>query len=206
MEIQPLTLSPQKLIDFLERVTPRAAANGKKNLAAPAKTAISKMDWKPYAKKVIVLVGDSPPAKRRLRSAAGARSVSSRVRTAPSTRLTSPPKSTSASSANSGSRCIARSRPRSRRCRSSISRPALHIRCSLTRVAVRCAVLSKDSHINQQVLMLAFGEQWQSQVCRIRAEESVPAGGGSGSEYRRSTAPASVKSGKEETADENAIT
>ena len=24
--------------------------------------------------------------------------------------------------------------------------------------------LSKDSHINQQVLVLAFGEQWQSQV------------------------------------------
>ena len=24
--------------------------------------------------------------------------------------------------------------------------------------------LSKDSHINQQVLVLAFGEQWQGQV------------------------------------------
>ena len=28
----------------------------------------------------------------------------------------------------------------------------------------RCAVSVKDSHINQQVLVLAFGEQWQQQV------------------------------------------
>ena len=35
--------------------------------------------------------------------------------------------------------------------------------------------LTKDAHINQQVLILAFGEQWQSQVAcvRPRAQQSA---------------------------------
>ena len=41
----------------------KAATNGKRTLAGGVNAAIHQMDWKPYAKKVIVLVGDSPPKK-----------------------------------------------------------------------------------------------------------------------------------------------
>ena len=33
--------------------------------------------------------------------------------------------------------------------------------------------LSKDAHINQQVLILAFGEQWQGQVAAFRPRHQL---------------------------------
>src|SRR5208282_4740017 len=63
MNVQPLTLNPQKLIDFLGNVHAEGGDEWEEDLAGGVYTAIQKMDWKPYAKKVIVLVGDSPPKK-----------------------------------------------------------------------------------------------------------------------------------------------
>ncbi len=63
MGVQPLTLNPQKLIDFLNTVHAEGGDEWEEDLAGGVGAAIHEMDWKPYAKKVIVLVGDSPPKK-----------------------------------------------------------------------------------------------------------------------------------------------
>ncbi len=61
MNIQPLTLSPQKLSDFLNGIQAMGGGEWEEDTMGACEAAVNKMDWKPYAKKVIVLVGDSPP-------------------------------------------------------------------------------------------------------------------------------------------------
>src|ERR1700726_4091604 len=63
MDVQPLTLNPQKLVDFLNNLHAEGGDEWEEDLAGGVSTAIKQMDWKQYAKKVIVLVGDSPPKK-----------------------------------------------------------------------------------------------------------------------------------------------
>lgn len=63
MEIQPLTLSPQTLKTFLDNIKAKGGGEWEEDTYGACKYAINSMDWKPYAKKVIVLVGDSPPHK-----------------------------------------------------------------------------------------------------------------------------------------------
>jgi hypothetical protein len=63
MSIQPLTLSPQRLRDFLNGIHARAGSEWHEDTLGACKKAIEGMDWKPYAKKVVVLVGDSAPDK-----------------------------------------------------------------------------------------------------------------------------------------------
>ena len=63
MQFQPLTLSPQKLDTFLNLIQRMGGRESEEDTYGACQTAINKMDWKPYAKKVIVLVGDSPPPK-----------------------------------------------------------------------------------------------------------------------------------------------
>ncbi|HYB91966.1 MAG TPA: vWA domain-containing protein [Candidatus Binataceae bacterium] len=58
---QPLTLSPMKLDAFLAQMTAKGGGEWEENIAGALQAAVEGMDWKPYAKKVIVLVGDSPP-------------------------------------------------------------------------------------------------------------------------------------------------
>jgi hypothetical protein len=63
IEMQPLTLSPPKLATFLDGIQARDGGEWEENVVGGISAAVDKMDWKPYAKKVIVLVGDSPPEK-----------------------------------------------------------------------------------------------------------------------------------------------
>ena len=70
MEVQPLTLSPQKT----ERIFEHHPGEGWRRMGRRhlrrLRDAMDKMDWKPYAKKVVVLVGDSPPHKEDFAAAA----------------------------------------------------------------------------------------------------------------------------------------
>jgi hypothetical protein len=63
MDIQPLTLSSVKLQTFLGSIQARGGGEWEENTYGAVQTAITKMDWKPYARKVIILIGDSPPEK-----------------------------------------------------------------------------------------------------------------------------------------------
>jgi len=63
MDIQPLTLSTVKLQSFLGSIQAKGGGEWEENTFGAVQTAVTKMDWKPYARKVIVLIGDSPPEK-----------------------------------------------------------------------------------------------------------------------------------------------
>jgi hypothetical protein len=63
LEIQPLTLSTAKLQSFLGSIQAGGGGEWEENTLGAVQAAVTKMDWKPYARKVIVLIGDSPPEK-----------------------------------------------------------------------------------------------------------------------------------------------
>ncbi len=61
IDLLPLTLSPDKAAAFLASIKPKGGDQWQENVDGALESAVKRMDWKPYAKKVIVLVGDSPP-------------------------------------------------------------------------------------------------------------------------------------------------
>jgi hypothetical protein len=61
IDMQPLTLSTAKLQTFLGLIQAKGGGEWQENTLGAVQAAITRMDWKPYARKVIVLIGDSPP-------------------------------------------------------------------------------------------------------------------------------------------------
>jgi hypothetical protein len=61
LDLQPLTLSTAKLQTFLGSIEAKGGGEWQENTLGAVQAAVNKMDWKPYARKVIVLIGDSPP-------------------------------------------------------------------------------------------------------------------------------------------------
>ena len=163
MGIQPLTLNPQKLVDFLSGIHAEGGDEWEEDLAGGVDTAIHQMDWKPYAKKVIVLVGDSPPKKDDFQP------LITEIHGFKNNNGTFNTVDVAAEEHERFERefwlKVHREEP------PKISplpefyqqtRAAFKVLANAGGGAMRS--LSKDSHINQQVLVLAFGEQWQSQV------------------------------------------
>jgi hypothetical protein len=163
MNVLPLTLSPQKMSDFLGSIQALGGGEWEEDTMGAVETAIDKMDWKPYAKKVVVLVGDSPPKKEDfgpllaiIRKFKGDNGTFNTVDVAAEeherferefwlkVHREEPPKI------------------------SPLPEFYRQTQASYKVLAVAgggsMKSLTKDSHINQQVLILAFGEQWQSQV------------------------------------------
>jgi len=163
LDAQPLTLSPQKLEDFLSHITAKGGGEWEEDTFGAVEYAINKMDWKPYAKKVVVLVGDSPPHKEDFQ---------------PLIQLIHKFKDENGTfntvdvAAEEHERFerefwlkVHREEP------PKISPlPEFY---QQTRAAYKVLAnsgggsmksLTKDTHINQQVLILAFGEQWQNAV------------------------------------------
>ncbi len=176
-EIQPLTLSSDKLQNFLSHITAKGGAEWEEDTLGAVEAAMpqdvvgdkSKMDWKPYATKVIVLVGDSPPEKADFAPLLGdIRRFKAENKTGkiPNTF------NTVDVSAEEHERFerefwlkVHRQEP------PSISplpefyqqtRQAYKVLASAGGGTMKS--LTKDAHINQQVLILAFGDQWQNQV------------------------------------------
>jgi len=163
LDSQPLTLSPQKLEDFLSHITAKGGGEWEEDTYGACEFAVNKMDWKPYAKKVVVLVGDSPPHKEDFQ---------------PLIQLIHKFKDENGTfntvdvAAEEHERFerefwlkVHREEP------PKISPlPEFY---QQTRAAYKVLAnagggsmksLTKDTHINQQVLILAFGEQWQNAV------------------------------------------
>jgi hypothetical protein len=63
IQSQPLTLTTAKLEGFLGTLQARGGGEWEEDVLGAMRVAVDQMDWRPYAKKVIVLVADSPPAK-----------------------------------------------------------------------------------------------------------------------------------------------
>ncbi len=163
MEIQPLTLSSQKLGDFLNHITAKGGGEWEEDTFGACETAIDRMDWKPYAKKVIVLVGDSPPHKEDFAPLLGL------IRKFHEENGTFNTVDVAAEEHERFERefwlKVHREEP------PKISplpefyqqtRQAYKVLAGAGGGALRS--LTKDTHINQQVLILAFGDQWQTQV------------------------------------------
>lgn len=177
MQVQPLTLSADKLEAFLAGVKAVGGGEWEEDTLGAVEAAVNKMDYKPYAKKVIVLVGDSPPKKEDF---------------APLMALIQKFKAQNGTfntvdvAAEEHERFerefwlkVHRQEP------PSISplpqfyqqtRQAYKVLAGSGGGAMRS--LTKDTHINQQVLILAFGEQWQSQVAAFGRGLSTGGAGG----------------------------
>ena len=163
MKIQPLTLSPQKLSDFLGSIQAMGGGEWEEDTFGACEQAMERMDWKPYAKKVIVLVGDSPPKKDDFQG------LIAEIHQFKSNNGTFNTVDVAAEEHERFERefwlKVHREEP------PKISplpefyqqtRASFKVLANSGGGAMRS--LTKDSHINQQVLVLAFGEQWQGQV------------------------------------------
>jgi len=163
LDSQPLTLSPQKLEDFLTHITAKGGGEWEEDTFGAVEYAINKMDWKPYAKKVVVLVGDSPPHKEDFQPL---------IQIIHKFKDENGTFNTVDVAAEEHERFerefwlkVHREEP------PKISPlPEFY---QQTRAAYKVLAnagggsmksLTKDTHINQQVLILAFGEQWQNAV------------------------------------------
>ena len=163
LDIQPLTLSPQKLEDFLSHISAKGGGEWEEDTYGACEYAINKMDWKPYAKKVIVLVGDSPPHKEDFQPL---------IQAIHQFKENNGTFNTVDVAAEEHERFerefwlkVHREEP------PKISPlPEFY---QQTRAAYKVLAnagggsmksLTKDTHINQQVLILAFGEQWRNAV------------------------------------------
>jgi hypothetical protein len=163
MEIQPLTLSPQKLKGFLDNIKAKGGGEWEEDTYGACQYAIDRMDWKPYAKKVVVLVGDSPPHKTDfgpliglIRKFKGENGTFNTVDVAAEeherferefwlkVHREEPPKISPLPEFYQQTRA------------------AYKVLANAGGGSMKS--LTHDVHINQQVLILAFGDQWQSQV------------------------------------------
>src|SRR5277367_878095 len=158
-----LPLSPQKLTDFLNSIQAMGGGEWEEDTLGAVDTAINKMDWKPYAKKVVVLVGDSPPEKDDFAP------LLALIRQFKDNNGTFNTVDVAAEEHERFERefwlKVHREEP------PKISPlPAFYRQTQAAYKVLATAgggsmkSLTKDAHINQQVLILAFGDQWQSQV------------------------------------------
>src|SRR5580700_9178302 len=174
MSIQPLTLSPQKLSDFLNGIQAMGGGEWEEDTLGAVDTGINKMDWKPYAKKVVVLVGDSPPRTEDFAP------LLALIRQFKNNNGTFNTVDVAAEEHERFERefwlKVHREEP------PKISPlPAFYRQTQAAYKVLATAgggsmkSLTKDAHINQQVLILAFGDQWQSQVSAFGRGLEVPA-------------------------------
>jgi hypothetical protein len=178
MSIQPLTLSPQKLSDFLNGIQAMGGGEWEEDTLGAVDTGINKMDWKPYAKKVVVLVGDSPPRTEDFAP------LLALIRQFKANNGTFNTVDVAAEEHERFERefwlKVHREEP------PKISPlPAFYRQTQAAYKVLATAgggsmkSLTKDAHINQQVLILAFGDQWQSQVSAFGRGLNNSSGGGS---------------------------
>jgi hypothetical protein len=162
MQIQPLTTSTGAIVLFLNRIQAQNGGEWQEDTLGAVRSAVDNMGWRSYAKKVIVLVGDTPPFKedfdptlqliRQFHAENGTfntvdLTVEEHERFVEQWQSYSGPVPVTASSL-----------------------PEFYLETQAAYQAMARAgggawrSLTKDEHINQQVLMLAFGEQWHSEI------------------------------------------
>lgn len=66
LDVQPLTMMPAKFVAFLSAIQTKGGGEWEENTDGAIEAAVDRMDWKPYARKVIVLTGDAPPKAGKL--------------------------------------------------------------------------------------------------------------------------------------------
>jgi hypothetical protein len=164
IQVQPLTTSPDTLIHFLSTIAAHNGGEWQEDTLGAVRTAIDRMGWRPGTHKVIVLVGDTPPFKedyepvvdeiRRFRAENGVFNTVD-VTTEEHERFIKEFYEQMGMKPPPGA---------------ADNLPAFYAE---TRSAYRAMAeagggvwksLTKDQQINQQVLILAFGTEWQTEV------------------------------------------
>ncbi|HVA80436.1 MAG TPA: vWA domain-containing protein [Candidatus Binataceae bacterium] len=163
LDMQPLTISPAKLDAFLSSIQTKGGGEWEENTYGAMRAAVDRMDWKPYARKVIVLAGDAPPKpdkfaalleiERKFRAENGSVSVIDptvqehqrferelNTRVHRDTRIAAGPMPAFDQQARAAFAVIAHTG------------------------GGELKSLEGDEAVNQQVLMLAFGSKWREQL------------------------------------------
>ena len=166
IDVQPLTLSSAKLDAFVTAIQTKGGGEWEENLAGAIETAVNRMDWRPYAHKVIVVVGDAPPKPAQFASI---------LELAKKFRAEDGILNTVDVTAQEHERFerefaiqVHRTEPGE-----SSPLPAFYQQTRAAYVAIAHAgggsmkSLEGDDKVNQQVLMLAFGDTWAEQVVRF---------------------------------------
>jgi hypothetical protein len=164
IEVEPLTVSPSKLIQFLNGISAHNGGEWQEDTLGAIRTAVDRMGWRPESHKVIVLIGDTPPFNedfepvlqeiRRFRAENGVFNTVD-VTTEEHERfvkewyasqgLTPPPEALNT---------LPGFYSETRRAYQSMAAAGGGVWKSL----------SKDQQVNQQILILAFGTEWQTEV------------------------------------------
>jgi hypothetical protein len=165
VDIEPLTISSHRLETFLTGVTGKGKGGSQGDVYAACVTAVNQMNWKPYAKKVIVLVGDSPP---RFEDYGPLLSLIARFRTQDGTFNTI---DVSAEEHERYEREFWLKTHNGRPPGESISPLAEFYQDTRETYKMLAAAggggmrpLTQNVHINEQVLILALGAQWQGNL------------------------------------------
>ena len=162
IQVQPLTISPDVLLNFLNNIRAQNGGAWQEDTLGAVRTAVDRFSWRPMAKKVIILVGDTPPFDedtgptleevRKLRAENGIFNTVD-VTSEEHERFLkeyyqeigiSPPKND--------------------------KMPDFYLQTRRAYQDMAAAgggqwrSLTRDQQINQQVLILAFGSQWQTEV------------------------------------------
>jgi von Willebrand factor type A domain len=162
LQVEALTLSPDKLLFFLNNIQAHNGGEWQEDTLGAVRTAVDRMGWRPEAKKVIVLVGDTPPFDEDTEPVLGeVRKFTADNGTFNTVDVT----------VEEHERFIEDWAQRTgQQPQKNSPLPGFYVQTQHAYQAVASAgggswhSLTKDDQINQQVLMLAFGAQWQTEV------------------------------------------
>jgi hypothetical protein len=162
IQVQPLTISPDVLLHFLNNIQAQNGGGWQEDTLGGVRTAVDRLAWRPLSKKVIILVGDTPPFDedkeptleeiRKLRAENGIFNTVD-VTVEEHERFV-----------QEYYREIGEPVPRYNRM------PEFYFETQRAYQDMAAAgggqwrSLTKDQQINQQVLILAFGSEWQTEV------------------------------------------
>lgn len=162
--VQPFTTSPAQLQTFLSGITAQNGSDDwREDTLTAIKIAVTQMEWRPGAKKVIVLVGDTPPWDE---DVAPIMDLITRFRAEDGTFNT-------VDVTQEEHELFVRKVLKAQTVSPLPDFYFLtqHAYQAMARVGGgQWGSLSKDSAINQQVLILAFGRQWQSQIAAFQTD------------------------------------
>jgi VWA domain-containing protein len=162
IQVVQMTVSPDKLIYFLNNIQAHNGGEWQEDTLGAVRTAVDRMGWTPAAKKVIVLVGDTPPFDE------DAEPVLEEVR---KFRMEDGTFNTVDVTVEEHERFV---EDWNRRNFDNMSPkgplPAFYLQTQNAYRTMAAAgngswhSLTKEQQINQQVLMLVFGEEWRREV------------------------------------------
>lgn len=162
IQAEPLTLSPDKLLYFLNNILAQNGGEWQEDTLGAVRLAVDRMQWRPQAKKVIIFVGDTPPFDedleptleeiRKFRAENGIFNTVD-VTVEEHERFV-----------EMMARQIGQPPPKNSQLPGFYFQTQQAFREMASAGGGAWHSLTKDQQINQQVLILAFGSEWQTEV------------------------------------------